>query len=475
VSERALHLLAGLVAASTLLGCAVGPNYTRPQTPTPVKFARAEPAVYSSEDTPAQFWKQFDDDTLDQLVADALLANHDLRIALARWQQARAVHRETRFDLIPTVTAAGGYTRQELPSAQGFGLGALDERYYDAGFDASWELDLFGRVRRGVEAARAQVQGAQAGLQDAQVSVTAEVARTYFELRGQQGELDVAQRNVTNERATLELTASLLDAGRGTELDTSRAQAQLSSTLATIPPLEASIARSIHRLAVLTGREPEALAELLGVARPLPALPQITGVADPATLLRRRPDIRVAERGLAASTAQIGVAVGDLFPKVTFNGSFGYAAGSPGALGAAGTREYLIGPAISWAAFDLGRVRARIDEARASNDEALALYEQTVLRALEETENALVTHVRARDRLTEVEEAAHASETAAHIARVRYEGGMVGFLEVLDAERTQLTAEDQLAQSRTDTATSLIAVYKALGGGWQGAPLPHQR
>jgi multidrug efflux system outer membrane protein len=475
VSELVREVLAGLLIASAVAACAVGPNYTRPQTPTPSHFSEAESAVYSGEEGPARFWRQFDDATLDGLVADALAANHDLRIALARWQEARAVHRETRFDLIPTVTASGGYTRQELPSAQSFGLGALDERYYDAGFDASWELDLFGRVRRGVEAARAEVEGAEAGLRAAQVSVTAEVARTYFELRGQQSELEVAERNVSNERATLELTTSLLDAGRGTEFDTSRAQAQLSSTLATIPPLQSDIARSIHRLAVLTARQPEALSERLGVVRPLPALPSITGVSDPATLLRRRPDIRVAERDLAASTAQIGVAVGDLFPKVTFNGSFGYAAGSPGALGAAGTREYLIGPSISWAAFDLGRVRARIDQAHARNDQALALYEQTVLRALEETENALVAHARARDRLAEVEHEAQASETASHIARARYEGGMVGFLEVLDAERTQLTAEDQLAQSRTETATSLIAVYKALGGGWQGAPLPHQR
>jgi outer membrane protein, multidrug efflux system len=255
------------------------------------------------------------------------------------------------------VTAAGGYTREELPSAQSFGAGVpLEERYYDAGFDAAWELDLFGRVRRGVEAARAEVEGAEAGLRDAQVSVTAEVARTYFELRGQQNELEVAERNVANERATLELTSSLLDAGRGTELDTSRAQAQLSGTLATIPPLQSEIARSMHRLAVLTGRPPEALQERLNIARPQPPLPAITAVSDPAMLLRRRPDIRVAERGLAASTAQIGVAVGDLFPKVTFNGSFGYAAGSPGALGAAGSRAYLIGPSISWAAFDLGRV-----------------------------------------------------------------------------------------------------------------------
>ena len=476
MSERTRRVLGTVGLACALSACAVGPNYVRPPSPAPAQFSAAATEIYVERETPAAFWSQFEDVTLDALVSDSLAANHDLRIALARWREARAVHRETRFDLIPTVTASGGYTREELPSAQSFGLASeLDERYYDAGFDASWELDFFGRVRRGVEAARAETEGAEASLRDAQVSVTAEVARTYFELRGAQSELEVAERNVANERATLDLTASLLDAGRGTELDTSRAQAQLSSTLASIPPLESAVARSIHRLSVLTGRPPEALSEQLRVRRALPALPRLVAISDPATLLRRRPDIRIAERALAASSAEIGVAMGDLFPKVTFNGSFGYAAGSLGGLGESGTRQYVIGPAITWAAFDLGRVRSRIDQAHARNDQALALYEQTVLRALEETENALVSHARAREQLTHVEREAQASVTAAQIARARYEGGMVGFLEVLDAERTQLTAEDQLAQSRTQTATSLIAVYKALGGGWQGAPLPHQR
>ena len=314
---------APVLLSSILSACAVGPNYSRPDSPAPAHFSAAATQLYAEQEAPAGFWGQFGDATLDALVSDALAANHDLRIALARWREARAVHRETRFDLIPTVTASGGYTREELPSSQSFGLGtALDERYYDAGFDASWELDFFGRVRRGVEAARAEVDSAEASLRDAQVSVTAEVARTYFELRGEQSELEVAERNVVNQRATLDLTTSLLDAGRGTELDTSRAQAQLSSTLASIPPLESAVARSIHRLAVLTGRPPEALNDQLRVPRALPPLPRFVAISDPATLLRRRPDIRVAERGLAASSAEIGVAVGDLVSEGDFQRQF---------------------------------------------------------------------------------------------------------------------------------------------------------
>jgi multidrug efflux system outer membrane protein len=357
-----------------------------------------------------------------------------------------------------------------MPKAEaGF---AFATSFYDAGFDATWELDLFGRVRRGVEARSAELQGEQANLQDAQVSVIAEVARTYFELRGQQTQLAVAERNVVNQTDTLKLTQGRQEAGRGTELDTSRAQSQLSTTLSTIAPLQAAVARSIHRLGVLTGRDPNALTDLLSPAKDLPGLPQITAISDPASLLRRRPDIRVAERQLAASTALVGVAIGDYFPKVTFNGNFTYAATSPGNLGTSPSRSYVIGPGISWAAFDLGRVHAQVAQARARNDVALATYEKTVLTALEETENALVTHARDRDSLTHVAAAAEASATAARLARTRYEGGYVDFLEVLDAERTQLEAEDRLAQSRTETATSLIAVYKAMGGGWEQAPLP---
>ncbi|HTY49229.1 MAG TPA: efflux transporter outer membrane subunit [Steroidobacteraceae bacterium] len=465
------NILIAVAAAAVLGACAVGPDYHRPQLQAPAAFAGAAEPVYSSDAVRVRFWMLFGDDTLDRLEDDALAANHDLRIAVAHLQASRALLSQDRLDLAPTVTSGGGYTRQEYPPSEAFGSPtALDERYYDAGFDASWELDLFGRVRREVQAGRAEVERSEATLQDARVSVTAEVASTYFELRGAQTELDVRRRNVDNQRSTLQLTQSLLDAGRGTELDTQRAEAQLRSTLADIPPLQAEVARDIHRLGVLTGREPEALRDRLALPRTLPALPRVTAIGDPAGLLRRRPDIRAAERELAASTARIGVAVGDLFPKVTFDGNFGYAAGQLSQLGTAGARTFLIGPSISWAAFDLGRVRARIRGARADTDAALASYQQTVLRALEETENALVTHARTRDQLVQLAAAADASHAAAGIARARYQGGLVGFLEVLDAERTELQADAALAQARTDAATSLVALYKALGGSWQQAP-----
>jgi len=477
-NHRALRTGGVALVAASLAACAVGPDYKQPEMPE-VKtgsFTNLETTTFSAQEAQQRFWTQFNDATLDHLVNDALLANHDLRIALARFNEARAARREARFDLAPTITASGGYTKQRFAQDQAGGSGALagsrEEELYDAGFDAAWELDLFGRVRRALEARRAELQGAEANLRDAQIIVIGEIARTYFELRGQQDRLAVARRNVENQQSSLQLTSARLEAGTGTELDTSRAQAQLSTTLGSISPLEAAVARSIHRLSVLTGREPSALRDVLAPTRELPPLPQIVAVGDPGALLRRRPDIKVAERDLAAATARIGVAIGDLFPKVTFTGNVGYVSADSGSLGDSGTDTYLIAPGISWAALDLGRVRAQIAGARARNDAALASYEQTVLRALEETENALVTHARSRDRLTHVTEAARASGTAAQLARVRYEGGMVDFLEVLDAERSQLEAEDTLAQSRADTATSLVAVYKALGGGWEDAPLP---
>jgi len=470
-----MRKLALLSLAALLPACAVGPNYVRPEVKTEATFANARATQYSEQDAVARFWTQFGDETLDKLVDDALIANHDLRIALAHVKEARAIHRETRLDLVPTVTTSGGYTKERLSAEQPAAVFGRGQTQYDAGFDASWELDLFGRVRRGVEASRAEVASAEASLRDAQVIVTAEVSRTYFELRGLQTQLAVARRNVENQQETLHLTTARLDAGRGTELDTSRAQAQLSTTLATVGPLEAAATRAIYRLSVLTGREPTALTGLLAPARDLPPLPGVAAVGDPATLLRRRPDIRVAERDLAASTARIGIAVGDLFPKVTFTGTAGYVAGSASALGDSGTDSYVIAPGISWAALDIGRVRARIAGARARNEAALARYDQTVLRALEETEDALVTHARARERLEHVERAAKSSAEAAQLARLRFQSGLVDFLQVLDAERTQLEAEDRLAQGRTEAATSLIAVYKALGGGWEQAPLPASR
>jgi multidrug efflux system outer membrane protein len=471
-----IGILAG-TAAAALCACAVGPNYQRPVTPVPPQFANLGQPGFKGADVEAKFWTLFNDPQLDRLVDDALTANKDLQRARANLRASRAARRLAGFDLFPTVTAAGSYThtresRNQLPAI------ISPDRTLDAvdvGFDAFWELDFFGSVRRGIQAARAEEQASAASLRDAQVTVTAEVARNYFVLRGLQEQLAVATRNADNQTQTLRVTQARLEAGRGTELDTARAEAQLKTTLASIPLLESSIATTTYRLSVLTGRLPDALTADLQVAEPLRDLPSVNAVGDPATLLRRRPDIRVAERSLAASTARIGVAVGDLFPKVTFTGSIGYDAATFRGIGRTGSDTYSVGPGISWAAFDLGRVSARIKIAHAQADADLATYEASVLGALEETEGALVTYGRAQSRRELLTQAANASERASNLARQRFQGGLTDFVNVLEAERDALSVQDSLAQSRTQTATALVAVYKALGGGWVDEPLEAKR
>jgi multidrug efflux system outer membrane protein len=458
-----------VISALLLAACAVGPDYRRPEVATSDQFVGVEGAKFSSAEVEREFWKAFNDQQLNEIIERALAANHDIRIATARLREARALRGETKLDLAPTVQASAGYTKARASDRQLAPLPNVDRNqdFYDSGFDAFWELDFFGRVRRQVEASSAEVQSAEASVYATQVSVTAEVARNYFELRGAQQQLAVAQRNAENQGETVRITTARLDAGRGTQLDASRAQAQLSATLATIPDLEAAVTRSMLRLGVLTGQSPEALLPQLSAAKPLPELPNAHDIGTPEQLLRRRPDIRVAERDLAAATAEIGVAVGDLFPRITFLGSWGFNAVKSSDLGNAGSESFSFGPSISWAAFDLGRVRQRIRQREAATDRALARYEQTVLQALEETDASLTAYSKAIVKEQHLQASASASLEAAKLARARYESGVADFLQVLDAERTALAAEDQLARSETQTATALLATYKALGGGFR--------
>jgi multidrug efflux system outer membrane protein len=461
---------AAIAAAIGLAGgCAVGPNYQRPQTPVDAHFANAGEPGFAETDPIEHYWTGFADATLTSLVEDALAHNKDLSAAEANLRAARASRRLAGFDQYPTVTLSASYThnldsQEQLPGVD------MHDREFDAaqaGFDGLWELDLFGRVRRSVEAARGDVGAAAATLQDARVSVIAEVARDYFILRGLQDQLALTQRNADNQFSSLKLTRNRLEAGRGNELDTSRAEAQWQTTLASIPSLQATIATTCYRLSVLTGRQPTTLSAGLATLAPMPALPPLNAIGSPEALLRRRPDVRVAERRLAASTARVGVAMGDLFPKVTLVGDVGYFAPTFGDFGQSEARSFSAGPSISWAAFDLGRVRARISSSKALTDAALASYESAVLGALEDTEGALISYGRSQSRRDALKIAAAASDRAADLARKRFEGGLIDFLEVLDAERTALSAELLLSQSRTDAATSLIAVYKALGAGWR--------
>jgi multidrug efflux system outer membrane protein len=455
---------AAILAALMLAACAVGPDYRAPEPEVDGRFAGQALVETTAQAPVATWWEAFGDPLLDELVSDALAGNHTIAIAAARLKEARAARRESVWAAIPMPTARASATDVRESAGGTAGLSPVrDYELYDAAFDASWELDLFGRVRRGNEAARATLGAAQASLDDVRLTVVAEIVRNYFELRGAQQRLTVAERNAGNQRSALELVESRLEAGRGTALDSARAEAQIQTTLASVPPLEAAVAQARHRIEVLTGRRPGQLTDQLGPVAPLPALPATLGMDDPLALLRRRPDLRVAERQLAATSARIGVAVADFVPRITLNGSIGLQALEFGALDDPGNDFRRFGPALSWAFLDIGRVRERVRAAGARHEAALATYEQAVLLALEDVENALSTYARERRRQEHLEAAARASVLAADLATQRFEGGVSDFLTALDAYRTALEAEDRLSTSQTAAATALVALYKALG------------
>jgi multidrug efflux pump len=403
----------------------------------------------------AAWWHQFEDPVLIELENAALESNHDVRIAVARFDQARSVFDDIKRDRFPIVTAGAAVDRREQFQTE--------TTTYIGGFDAFWELDLFGRVRSATRAARSTAESFEASLEDVRLIIAAEVAREYFELRGLQQQLAVAEKNLANQQETLRLTRLRRDAGVGEELDVARAAALLAGVEASLPPIRTAIAQRHHRLAVLTGRRPGELTVDLA-PRPYPALAKALPLGDRETFLRRRPDVRAAERRLAAAAAREGVAAADLFPRITITGFLGLLAGRGNLFFQSDSRAWAVTPALSWAAFDLGSARARLRGAKAGTREAVAQYEQTVLRALEETENTFIHYSEQQQRLVKLNDQARESARASQIARARYREGVADFLALLDAERTQLQAEDAVAQAEAQVFTSVVAVYKALGG-----------
>jgi outer membrane protein, multidrug efflux system len=459
-------VIMGAVTALLLGGCSVGPNYHQP--PMPVQgggFGSAGGVATATGELAQAWWSGFNDPILNRLISQAVTNNYDVQLAQARLREARALWTAARFDYVPTITSESRYDKfQTTIDAAGKDRTRRNE-LYRSGFDATWELDLWGRVRRSVEAARATVESVEASRDDVMVSVQAEVTANYVELRGIQAQLDVSTRNATNQSQTLKLAEALRDGGQGTQLDVARARSLLNETLASVPPLEIDLQRTIHRISVLCGQPPSALANELSRRKPIPEAPAELLVSDPVIFLRLRPDVRSAERSLAAATARIGVEVADLFPRVTFVGSVSLQANTFSGVTSSGADTYSFGPHISWAAFDLGRVRQQIKAASARAEGSLAIYERTVLLALEETENSLVTLSRQRQRLGFLREAERAAAEASDLARQRYRDGIADYLSVLDAERTLLSLQDQLVTTETRTATSLVAVYKSFAAG----------
>jgi multidrug efflux system outer membrane protein len=450
--------------ALALSACAVGPTYQAPQT-APANVQEASGTQYDHSRFEAQWWQQFDDPTLNQLVARSLDGNRELRVAYARLRSARALRDDTANDRFPVVTSRAS---SEIGKAQqpGFTDERTNNERYDLGLDMAWEIDLFGRIQHQLEASDAQAQAVQAELNQLQVSLIAELVDAYGSLRGAQLREHIAEENLKNQRASRQLTQTLNEAGVGSTLDVLRADARLAATEATLPQLQAEAARARHRIATLIGERPESLSIDLS-PKPLPAIAKELPIGNPTELLRRRPDIQAAERQLAAATANVGVATADLFPRVSLSGFLGFTAGRGSQIGSSAARAWGLGPSLTWPAFNLGSVRARLRGAQADAEGSLANYEQQVLLALEETANAFSDYGKRQERLLSLIRQSEASRAAAEQAAIRYREGSVDFLVLLDAERERLAAEDTQAQAEVELYQGIVAIYKSLGGGWE--------
>lgn len=455
-------LLAGL---ALLTGCRVGPEFRVPQTSLPTTWTSPAPAG-AETDALAQWWTTFNDATLTSLVDEALRANLDLRLAESRLRQARAAHRVAAAGAGPALDASAAARRSRAAAASDSTRQPAGNSY-QAGFDASWEIDLFGGVARSREAALADVQSAEESLRDVQVSLVAEVARTYVEVRTQQQRLAIARSNLEAQQRTVGLTRTRREGGFVSRLDVASAETQVASTAAAIPPLESAIRQTVYALSVLLDREPGALLASLSATTAIPTTPPAVPVGLPADLLRRRPDIRAAEADIHAATARVGVAVADLYPKVTLGASSGLQAVNTGNLVEPWSTFWSLGPSLSWRVFDTGSTRSTIEVRKALEEQSVLTYRQTVLTALKEVEDALVASTKEEEHRVGLQAAVAATRESVELATQLYSAGESNYLDVLNAQRSLYAAEDALVASTGAVATDLIALYKAVGGGWE--------
>jgi NodT family efflux transporter outer membrane factor (OMF) lipoprotein len=425
---------------------------------------------------PEQWWKSFNDPVFDKLVQQAVQANLDLQLAAARVDEARAERGVAKSGLFPSVaaTASASRNRQRVVApAQGSAtIVPVEFNNFQGGFDAAWELDFFGRIRSGLQAATADATAASEARRAVLVAVLGELGRSYAELRGFQLRLDIANKNIAIQQDTLDLTRIRAKAGLATELDVSRADAQLEATKSVVPTLQRGVESSIHRLSVLLGQEPNALrAELLPVA-PVPVTPPEVPVGLPSELLERRPDVRQAEAQIVAATARVGEAKAEFFPRFLLLGTAGRQASQLHDITLGMGNYFGVGPAVTLPIFTGGRIRSQVRVQDARLRQSVITYRSAILSALEETENALVSYSEEQARRAHLESAVKSNEEAVRLSAELYKAGLTDFLSVLDAQRALYADEDLLAQSRTAQTVNLIALYKALGGGWQSFPQP---
>lgn len=462
--------------------CEVGPNYRPPRVDVLGKFAATSqsttnPAsVADAEQKPwINWWTKFNDEKLDSLVSRSLAANHELKIAAARVREARAIERVAQSKLNPTIDLSAAFFQTHGDSA-GFGapwgLPGETSSFYHLGFDATYEVDLFGGIRRSIEAAKAGAEATEDERRGVQVTLLGEVAREYIGLRALQGRLDIAKANLADQRRTLAIVQKRFNNGLAPNLDLVRASAQVDATESSIPPLESGIRQTIYSLSVLLGQDPPALTSELLTAAPIPPVPPKVPVGMPSELLKRRPDIMKAERLVAAATAEQGVATSDLFPHLVLDGAAGVESRKASELfdqHQPSSGFYAAGPAATWTIFDGGRRAANVDRSKAQVAAAINAYEATILRALQDVDSALVAYAHDQARRDSLATLVAENQHAVNIAQAEYSNGIIDLLDVLEVQRNLYASQDALAQSTQTVSTDLVALYKALGGGWENS------
>ncbi|PLZ04046.1 RND transporter [Burkholderia sp. WAC0059] len=486
-------LIPTLLAACALAGCAVGPDYrgAPPVAADALKagtFVRAPASgVVAASHPPSDWWRALGDPQLDALIDTALRNNPDVHAARARLLEARAQLRQQQANELPKVSASAAALRMREPdlsslssllpdtgdeggqgSAIPLGSGG-PLQLYTAGFDASWEIDLFGGTRRAIEAASDQAGAVDANLADTQVSLAAEVAQTYIDLRDEQQRLAIAQHAAALQQQMLALTEQRRALGTAADVDVERLTSQVENTRATLVPLDAQVTESLDTLAVLTGQPPGALDGQLASGGALPTLPAEVSVGDPGALLRQRPDIRAAERQLASSNAQIGEHIADYFPKLTLLGDLGFSASDPGHLVRKSNFTWIGAPYLQWNILDFGRTAASVRGARASRDEALANYEKAVLGALQDANTALSRYGHQREHLVRLEAVERSADRSSELMRQRYTAGVETLIDLLDTQRTQLSAQQDVVAGQAELLKDFVSLQKSLGLGWQTA------
>ena len=467
----------GTVVTALLAACTtVGPTYQPPSPDMPSRWSEtAENVSVRADAKISTWWTLFRDPVLDSLVTRAMASNQDLRLAETRIREARAQRRMTASKSFPAVDATGSYTYSrtgDAPSSSGLTTRDLfqlqaNQDLYQAGFDVNWEIDIFGGTRKATEAADASVAASVEDGRDVLVSLVAEVSRNYLELRGIQQRLVITKENISIQEKTVDMAKKRFQIGFGNELAVLQAETQLAMTRSQIPALESAASQVMHQLALLLGQMPEALVPELTEKGLIPPIPPQVPVTLPSELLRQRPDIRRAERQLAAATAEIGVATAELFPKFSLAAFIGLESTDLSQLVTSGSRFWSVGPQVKWSLFNGGKVRAGIEASNSRRDRAQILYEKTVLTALVETENALVAFSREQQTRQSLKTAVIAGQRALSISKTQYALGFVDFLNVLQTELALYQSQDQLVQSEQRLSLDMVALFKALGGGWE--------